>query len=528
MRKSKRMQAIAAQYGQAPDAEYFTEDMQGLRTYMEYRQKRNMDPFYLDDTTWRDLSMDDVFKRMNATQSTSGEQYLYYMLRTPAVDAESYRRRHEMIARMQQDEALRLTMMECLARVGKRRAANTSEVFHPSVDKPYFLWITILLMLAIVCCLVGVFFSRAFVLPLLLVAIGNALFYTFMMHRRERDFSTISYTVSLISACRRLRRRVPAQMRETLSDFFAAGGRTKHLLRMGGVTLPAIGDLGMIVNLLFLTDLLSYELLKNRLAKHQPDIFTLHETLGMIDASIAVASYRRSISAYCAPEIDFAPDAPPRLAADAMTHPLLAHPVPNSIDTDQSLLVTGSNASGKSTFLKGVMIAAIMAQSVCTALCASYRATSFYLYSSMAIADNILDGESYFIAEIKSVKRIADAAQTGRRILCVIDEVLRGTNTIERIAASSALLQSLQRQNLLCLAATHDGELCEMLPAYRDVYFAETIVDGGVSFDYQMHEGAAATRNAIRLLAQLGFDPALVQAAEARAQAYLKSGKWHA
>jgi len=110
----------------------------------------------------------------------------------------------------------------------------------------------------------------------------------------------------------------------------------------------------------------------------------------------------------------------------------------------------------------------------------------------------------------------------------VIDEVLRGTNTVERIAASSELLRHLDMEKTLCLAATHDIELCTLLEGqYRLLHFEETVTEyGEVLFDYTIKDGAATTRNAIKLLDSMGFDKKLIKSANERVERYIVEGKW--
>ena len=128
-------------------------------------------------------------------------------------------------------------------------------------------------------------------------------------------------------------------------------------------------------------------------------------------------------------------------------------------------------------------------------------------------------GESYYIAETKSLKRILDALKEDSAVLCVVDEVLRGTNTVERIAASSVVLQVMAEAGALCLAATHDIELCDLLSDSYDLYhFEEQVGEGEMIFDFLLREGRATSRNAILLLRLMGFDEELVQRAFSRAQ----------
>jgi DNA mismatch repair ATPase MutS len=146
----------------------------------------------------------------------------------------------------------------------------------------------------------------------------------------------------------------------------------------------------------------------------------------------------------------------------------------------------------------------------------------------MAITDNLFEGESYFVSEIKSLRRMAYADTSKQPLLCAIDEVLRGTNTIERIAASSEFLKFMATKERLCLAATHDIELCTLLDGlYRLFHFEETMTDeGDIQFDYTIKIGSARTRNAIKLMKSLGFDEELIKRANEKANIFLETGIW--
>ena len=165
----------------------------------------------------------------------------------------------------------------------------------------------------------------------------------------------------------------------------------------------------MLINSFLFLDLIVFELLKNRLGKYHKDIFLIHEYLGRLDSAIAVASYRKQLPTYSKPHIDF--DSPTvQFHGEGLVHPLLDNPVSNDLNTSSSILLTGSNASGKTTFLKTVALNAIFAQSICTVLGTRYAASAFRIYTSMTITDNLFAGESYFISEIKSLKRVTDAS----------------------------------------------------------------------------------------------------------------------
>lgn len=213
--------------------------------------------------------------------------------------------------------------------------------------------------------------------------------------------------------------------------------------------------------------------------------------------------------------------------AQDIYNPLLTRPVTNSINTIASILITGSNATGKSTYLRTIGLNAILAQTIYTVCAKSYSASFFTIMSSMSLRDNIYRGESYYMMEIKALKRILDAINAEIPILCCIDEVLRGTNTIERIAASSKILESLAKSNVLCLVASHDLELTYIVEdSYKNYHFQERVDSYGVVCDFKLYAGRSYTRNAINLLKFMGYSEDIIDDAKSRANTYISSGKW--
>ena len=175
-----------------------------------------------------------------------------------------------------------------------------------------------------------------------------------------------------------------------------------------------------------------------------------------------------------------------------------------------------------------VAVNAVLAQTIHTCTAESYHAPVFHIFSSMALRDSIQNGESYYIVEIRSLKRILDAAQTETApVLSFVDEVLRGTNTVERIAAATQILIHLSESGVLCFTATHDIEMTELLKnCYDNYHFEEVIRDGDISFPYELLPGRAGTRNAIRLLALMGYDKEITERAAAQAEDFIQTGKW--
>jgi len=450
---------------------------------------------------------------------------------------------------MEEQPDARLRLQVILSKLGRRRDVKLHEKFVAASGKYGKMLLYLLLGLMILTWPIFGFLtftnsilpdfngSEVFLLMFIAQVAFNIIFHTWITSGIEYELQTVTYILRMIATAKRIKK---LNMAEITTHFKSFGGSVDKLKSLTEVAFSIEDGKGEVMkdefvmlfmyflNKFFFIDLIAFELVKNKLAKYHEAIFDIHETIGALDASIAVASYRMSLGEFSEPVIHFDEGADIRLRIDGLAHPLVENSVLNSVDTDTSILLTGSNASGKSTFLRAVTLNMIMAQSICTILAKYYEAPAFYIYSSMAIADNLLAGDSYFIAEIKSMKRIVDVTKVKRPIFCVIDEILRGTNTVERVSASTELLKYLSSQNTLCFGATHDIELCQLLEQdYRMLHFTESITDEGqVVFDYLIRKGPARTRNAIKLLGALGFDQALVDAANARASRYGESGKW--
>ncbi len=264
------------------------------------------------------------------------------------------------------------------------------------------------------------------------------------------------------------------------------------------------------VNLVFLLDvdafLFSLELLRRRRAA----IRELFETLGEIDGALSVASFRASLPAWCRPR--FTPPGTP-LRFQGAFHPLLAAPVANDLEVEGSgVLVTGSNMSGKTTFIKTVGLDALLGATLFTCPAKSWEAPLFDVVSAIGRSESLADGTSYYLGEVRRVLEIVRAAEGGRPRLFLLDELFRGTNTVERIAAGKAVLAYLARGPHVTLVATHDIELVPLLSeSHAPYHFRESVAQGTLVFDHRLRPGPSSTRNAIALLAGAGFPEGLVE-----------------
>jgi len=264
----------------------------------------------------------------------------------------------------------------------------------------------------------------------------------------------------------------------------------------------------------FLFDLLVYLRSLAALRRHQGELVGLLEAVGSLDSSIAVASYVQSLSSVTRPTLA----ADRRLEVAGLYHPLLPSPVSNSLNlTSRSALIAGPNMAGKTAFIRTVGINVILAQTL--NICLAERAVlpRAEVRSAIRREDDLGAGQSYFFAEIQQILEFTRAEQENQNYLFLIDEIFRGTNTVERVAASTAVLHHLGQHHFV-LATTHDVELQELLADSFDMYhFSDQVVDGTYSFDYRIHAGPARSRNAIKLLEITGYPASIIREAESLA-----------
>ncbi|HKK45622.1 MAG TPA: hypothetical protein VJ964_08875, partial [Balneolaceae bacterium] len=267
------------------------------------------------------------------------------------------------------------------------------------------------------------------------------------------------------------------------------------------------------LNLLLLLKMNMFTLSVDAIRKHQKKLQDLFHKVGYIDAMISVASFKTGIEKQCKPS--FHPSSE-ELKYELMYHPLLEDPVPNSIKVGRKgLLITGSNMSGKTTFLKTLGVNQILAQSFNFCCAEKADITFCNVVSSMRREDDLSEGKSFYLGEVERVKKLIDlASMQDENFLFLLDEIYRGTNTIERIAASKEVLKWLNRPHSFVLASTHDLELVDLLAEeYSFYHFAEEVGDQELSFDYKIKPGQSSTKNAIKLLRVWDYPSEIVDSA---------------
>lgn len=526
---------IVNSFGSIPENEYLDEKYDSIQNY--YRQiyselEKTGDYCNVDDITWHDLDFDSIYMLINNTQSSIGEEYLYSLLRTPVLKKEILEERERLIDFFGKNSDKRIALQRKLAVAGKMIKISVYEYIgrlnsleDESNTGHYIKFALIILSF------LSIFINPAFGIGCTVIMFFvNVISYFKRKGQIEKYYSVVAYILRTTDCALDISRLDIPEIRDYLNKLKENSERFSKTTR-GGRMIVSKSNSGDIIETLLdylrmasHIDLIRFNNMLKGIRSHIDEFRNIYETIGLLDSMIAAASYRKLKGDYCIPELieDF-----DGLNTENIFHPLISEPVKNNFDEKKSVLLTGSNASGKSTFIKTVAINMILAQTIHTVCADRYKAPFYKCMTSMALADNLSEGESYYIVEIKSLKRICDALNPDVRLLVFIDEVLRGTNTLERIAASSQILKYISQRNCMLFAATHDIELTQLLSDNFVMYhFEEKIRDGQVLFDYILKTGPAKTRNAIKLLDMLGFENEITEKASEQADLFCRDGEW--
>lgn len=505
-----------------------------------YRQKQKESSMEVDDITWNDFDLDEIFHRVNYTHSTMGELYLYQMLRNPESTLSVLEERDRVTKFFTENEALRVKKEYQLSNIGKYNRVSIYKYREeikkfPRIPVVPHLIIAGLQLSALILCLFRLNWGILIFLILLLM---NLTYYYHSKKKLEMHFPVVLQLGSMLNTIKKMDDLTDCKELEPYAKILKKASelskRYKRYYRiMGNITLGVIPDIDAIYSSFIVSyfhlDLLIFPLVNQLIKRNMDLIIQIYETVGFLDCMISVAAFRHKAvdlegNILCKPvftnEVIY--------EGEDVYHPLIGvYSVANTIKTARSVLITGSNATGKSTFLRTVGINAVLAQTIYSVFGKHYRAPFFHILSSMNLKDSIQNKDSYYMAEVKALKRIMDAAYEDRPILCCIDEVLRGTNTTERIAAASKILENLSKSNVLCFVASHDLELTYILEGHYDNYhFQEEVDDDGIKCDYILYKGRSYTRNAISILKFIGFSEDIIEEAKSRADKYINHGKW--
>ena len=472
-----------------------------------------------------------LLRLLDTTVSTRGYTYLSSALLLPGRVSADLEHRQKLVRELVPRSLLRdriILEAKTISGDGPLRSEEMADVFKTS--KVFAGIKRVLILEAGLAILTAIFFALEYVNGprfWTYLFITYAAIYLFYVSRLAPIFG---HALTLRSQLERLepllaylekRRELNAPELNTLcAPFRQAGFRPSQLIRKmaricDGLSVRAHPMVQLILNAVLPWDFyfaFKYERLRVRLLDLFPNWL---DALGQIEMASSLAQFSALHHEYTFPLIGKEGEESPTIIAKDMGHPLIpdSKRVVNDFTLDglgSITLITGSNMSGKSTFLRTLGINVCLAQAGGPVCARSFLAPLMRMYCSLRIKDDLEMGLSYFYAEVKRLKQIMDAAadQSSPPVLFLIDEIFKGTNNRERIIGSTAYLMALVNSHGLGLVTTHDLELTGLSTENRKIsnyYFQESIAEGRLAFDYRLHKGFCSATNALRIMALEGL-----------------------
>lgn len=480
----------------------------------------------VDDRTWDDLSMDEVIDQIDVCYSTAGTNELYTLLRT-CIPPESLRlSRTKLIKRLRSDETFRMELLREIAQLDENPNHDPASILEEDAlveDRLFPLYVILS-----VAALLMLFSPILLGLKLGLYAIiGVFLLNMWIYFRKSKSIS------ALVPPLRGLFRVLKQSGKIARMDFADTGfdveelrgelSATSGLSRSfrsvltgsagtsGSASADIVETLTIYIKIIFLIDLIAYGRLVTGIRRLLPPLRQIYRTVGYLDAVQSIASFLEWSDAMDSPEIVDGLS----LKVEGLYHPLLEEPVANSIELSRpGAIITGTNMAGKSTFLRSVGVSALLSQTIGACFSETYRGSLFLVMTSIEKHDVLEEGKSFYYAEAERIFRMIESLDDETPVLLLIDELLSGTNSLERESASVAILDYLSQHNALTLAATHDVTIARRLDdRYAVHYFTDRATDTGLSFDYLIRPGIVQTRNAIKLLSLIGYPQEVIDSA---------------
>ena len=503
---NQQREELKEDWGSAKNSRYFDFDLienYFLNTISESSEKLQL----ISDKIADDLYMNDIFKLIDRTTSRLGQQFLYARLRTIDKDTTALIRQNELAEQMAADQRLRVDTQLSLKKLGKDGSYYYQDlVYAKKIDTPSFMPVVYILTILNIFCLIGAFFRPGLLLVFMGIFIINSGIYYWNKKIVDLHASSLKEFIKVFEIAKEL-----DSDQELNVHFPEIGGLLKQLSplkrKMIGIKLDnmAEGDMAALgfllfelIKISFNIEIISFYSIIESVRKQNQLLKRLFIYIGSVDTAISIASFRSSLKNYCPPE--FTPTG--QMDIKGVQHPLIADCVPNDLRLEnKNLLLTGSNMSGKTTFIRSVGINMILAQTIFTCTASKFAMPYSKIFSSITISDSLLEAKSYYFEEMTIIKNFIAESAGNAPCFFILDEIFKGTNTIERVSAGKAILSYLAKRNNFVFVSTHDTELNELLKTQYELYhFSETIAADELIFDHTIKQGPLLTRNAIRIL----------------------------
>lgn len=472
-----------------------------------FRNKKHTEAYQvLSDRTCNDLDLDDLFIYIDRTNSRVGQQYIYDKLRTISVNEKQTELDEEIISTLSKNDELRISLQKSFQKLNHKDAYLICTLFQEEhLNPPKWFTAVKLLSFASLLALILAFFNSIFIIVLISLSCVNLVLHYWNKKNLTQYSASIPQLIKLNDLATQLFKdplfkrinpelhrsiRVIDEVKSRMS-FFQLEARLQ-----GDFEIIAWSVFEIFKTIFLLEPLLLFGVLK-RLNNKRCEIENVFNFIGHIDFLFSIASLRKGLDTFCLPKITDEQ----QITVQDIYHPLIPNCTKNSVRLDnKSILLTGSNMSGKTSFIRAIGLSVITGLTINTCFSKAMTFPLLKVFSAIRISDDLMNDKSYYFEEVLTIKEMLIESYNGKNLF-LLDEIFKGTNTVERIAAGKSVLSALAKNENKILVSTHDIELTEMLSSEYELYhFSETVSNNNVGFDYKLKEGKLKHRNAIRIL----------------------------
>lgn len=488
----------------------FKDDSIDFKRIEEYfKKKDNTDAFHvLSDKTCNDLDFHELFMFVDRTNSKIGQQYLYNKLRCIPNEPKEIAIHEKLITEFTNNPKFRVYIQSYLSKLNSNESYYITSLFqNEHLQPPKWFFIIRLLSFSSLILLFALIFNSAFLLILLGVFIINTGIHYWNKKNLYQYLSSIPQLLKLNGIARELYKNdslkeINPNLQISINTIDKVRNRMSFFKLesnlQGDIETLFWGILELIKILFLLEPLLLYGVIKQLETKRE-EIEDVFKFVGLIDSLISIASLRKSLTCHCKPSILSGKQ---EIIANDVYHPLIPDCVKNSIHVNsKSILLTGSNMSGKTSFIRSIGLNVITGLTINTCFAESFSMPRMRIFSAIRISDDLMNDRSYYFEEVLTIKEMIGKSKNEEQNLFLLDEIFKGTNTVERISAGKAVLSYLSKSDNIVFVSTHDIELADLLAdSYELYHFSEKVDNNTVDFDYKLKNGKLKNRNAIRIL----------------------------
>ncbi len=478
----------------------------------------------ITDRTCDDLDFDDLFCFVDRTKSKVGQQFLYDRLRRIPEVSYYTESKQNIINRILEDEAFRGRIVRSLTKLDNHNNYHIPTLFQEKCKTTpkwffaikYLVFATILLI-----CL-------SFIFPVLIFVLAPLVFVNVLIHLWNKNnisiyINSLPQLVTLCNVAETLAKEsIFDSINPNIKDSISIISRLKTKIRFFIINNESHNEIAQamivtvellveLIKMLFLIEPLLFLSIAKKLERSKGDIENLFNYVGEIDTLYSVAALKGTNKNICEPKITQNNS----ITVKKLRHPLMINCIENDMTLNgKSMLLTGSNMSGKTTFIRAIGINTLTAFTLNTCFAESFELPQMRLSTVIRISDDLIGNKSYYFEEVEAMKEVLESSKSKQRSLIILDEIFKGTNTIERISVAKAVLSYLSSHNNIVFASTHDMELVDMLKQeYNLCHFSEQVSQNKIIFDYKLKTGCSTTRNAIKILEINGYPTKIVNEA---------------